>query len=38
METMMDVDVLLLCTKTVTKQPIIRPTTGFASSLLDVNT
>ena len=38
METMMEVDVLLLCTRTVTKQPIMSPTTGFVSSSLDENT
>ena len=38
METMMEVEVLLLCTRTVTRQPIISPTTGLASSSLEENT
>lgn len=34
MDTTMDVEVDELCTRTVTKMPIITPTTGFWSRLL----
>ena len=38
METMMEVEVELLCTSTVTRQPIISPTTGLVSSSSWANT
>jgi len=36
--TMMDVEVLELCTRTVARMPIIRPATGLPSNALFVNT
>lgn len=38
MVTMMDVDVLELCTRTVARMPIINPATGLHSNALLVNT